>query len=211
VVADQNQLAVGSIPAGGDAGDAGVDADNPGRRRVLDAAAARLVSQGYAATTLRQVAADAGIKAGSIYHYFPSKQDLFTTVFANGIVVMVDAFDRSEPGLVAHVRAHLGALFEHGPYTAAHVTAFFTAPPAVRHAVVPVRDGYETLWNSLLEELLPHLDASEVALHRLILFGAMNTTIEWFDQRGSLTLDHLAEAIAQQFTHGVGSGPVDQP
>ncbi len=176
---------------------------NPGRRRVLDAAAARLVSQGYAATTLRQVAADAGIKAGSIYHYFPSKEALFAAVLAAGIAVMVDAFEVSEPGLLAHVRAHLGALFEHGPYTAAHVTAFFTAPPAVRDATVPVRDGYETLWNSLLADLLPHLNSKEIALHRLILFGAMNTTIEWFDQTGNVTLDELAEAITGQFLNGV--------
>ncbi|MGI9597111.1 MAG: TetR/AcrR family transcriptional regulator [Acidimicrobiales bacterium] len=176
----------------------------PGRQRVLDAAAARLVEQGYAATTLRQVAGDAGIKAGSIYHYFPSKEELFTAVLRDGIGVMVTAFDASEPGLRSHVRAHLGALFEHGPYTAAHVTAFFTAPPAIRTATVPVRDGYEALWNSLLEELLPHLDPKQVSLHRLLLFGAMNTTIEWFDPKGNVTLDQLAEAITDQFLNGVG-------
>lgn len=197
---------VAAGPARADAADTAEA--NPGRRRVLDAAAARLVSQGYAATTLRQVAADAGIKAGSIYHYFPSKEALFTAVLADGITVMIDAFEASAPDLLAHVRAHLGALFEHGPYTAAHVTAFFTAPPAVREATVPVRDGYETLWNALLADLLPHLNSKEIALHRLILFGAMNTTIEWFDQSGSVTtgrvtLDELAEAITAQFLNGV--------
>ncbi len=151
------------------------------------------------------VAADAGIQAGSIYHHFPSKQALFTEVLRDGIGVMVTAFHASPPGLHPHVRAHLGALFEHGPYTAAHVTAFFTAPESVRQAIVPVRDGYEALWNGLLQELLPHLDHKEIALHRLILFGAMNTTIEWFDQHGDLTLDDLATAISDQFLDGVGT------
>lgn len=187
--------------------DVDVDSDQgsakPGRQRVLDAAAARLVEQGYAATTLRQLAADAGIKAGSIYHYFPSKVDLFTEVFRDGIKVMVAAFEDSDPGLQAHVRSHLGALFEHGPYTAAHVTAFFTAPVAIRDQVIPVRDGYEALWNTLLEELLPHLNSKDVALHRLILFGAMNSTIEWFDQRGNVTLDQLSATITEQFLNGV--------
>ena len=41
---------------------------------VLDAAAERLVAQGYTATTLREIAADIGIKAGSIYHHFESKK-----------------------------------------------------------------------------------------------------------------------------------------
>lgn len=179
--------------------------DQPGRRAVLDAAAARLVEQGYAATTLRQVAADADIKAGSIYHYFSSKEELFTTVFNDGISVMVTAFAQSEPDLLSHVRAHLGALFEHGPYTAAHVTAFFTSPPTIRAAVVPVRDAYEAQWNTLLEELLPHLNAKEVSLRRLILFGAMNSTIEWFDPKGNLTLDQLAEVVTAQFLDGARS------
>lgn len=176
---------------------------NPGQRRVLDAAASLFVEQGYTATTLRQIAADLGIKAGSIYHHFASKEELFIAVLRDGMTVMVDAFEAADPTIVDHVRAHLGALFEHGPYTAAHVTAFFTAPLAVRNQVVPVRDSYESLWNTLLAEQLPHLNDKQVALHRLLLFGAMNTTIEWFDRRGNLTLDDLAVAIADQFLTGV--------
>ena len=113
---------------------------------VLDAAAERLVAVGYTATTLREIAADIGIKAGSIYHHFESK-DLFIEVFSRGIEVMVDAFgdvdtamngcDCESDRLEAHVRAHLGALFEHGSFTAAHVTAFFTAPEELRSAIVP--------------------------------------------------------------------------
>jgi len=180
--------------------------DSPARRAVLDAAATLLVEQGYAATTLRQIAQDVGIKAGSIYHHFASKEDLFVEVFRHGITVMIDAFnhtDETTQPVLAHVRAHLGALFEHGPYTASHVTAFFTAPPSIRTAVVPARDQYEGLWNTMLAEQLPHLNDKDVALHRLILFGAMNTTIEWFDVKGNLTLDDLAGAITQQFLTGV--------
>lgn len=176
---------------------------NPAQRRVLDAAASRLVDQGYAATTLRQVAADSGIKAGSIYHHFASKEEMFVTVFHDGLAVMVTAFEQADGDLLSHVRAHLGALFEHGPYTAAHVTAFFTAPEPVRDAVVPARDAYESLWNHLLEGLLPTMNAKDISLHRLILFGAMNSTIEWFDLGGNLTLDQLAEAITGQFLDGV--------
>ena len=105
-----------------------------GRRRVLDASASLFVAQGYSGTTLRQIAAEAGIKAGSVYHHFDSKEDLFVAVLHEGMVVMVDAFDgalrqfgadAAVPNRVlAHVRAHLSAVFENGPYTTAHVTAF---------------------------------------------------------------------------------------
>jgi TetR/AcrR family transcriptional regulator, cholesterol catabolism regulator len=184
-----------------------------GKQRVLDAAAERLVAQGYTATTLREIATDIGIKAGSIYHHFESKEDLFIEVFSRGISVMVEAFesvDAAEPPcenpidrIELHVRAHLGALFEHGSYTAAHVTAFFTAPKELRSAIVPLRDDYEHRWNSLLADVLPEFDTARLPIARLFLFGAMNTTIEWFDPRGDLGLDGLANLITVQFLEGV--------
>lgn len=192
-------------------------APSTGRDRVLDAAAERFLRQGYAATTLRQIAADVGIQAGSIYHHFASKEELFAAVLGEGIDVMIEAFEvvesHAEPlddprdRLAAHVRAHLGALFEHGPYTANHVTAFFTAPPEVRIEIVPHRDAYEARWTALLDELVaggsirPGLDTGML---RLTLFGAMNWSIEWFDaSRGNL--DGFAEGIVDQFWNGVAA------
>ena len=184
-----------------------------GRRRVLDAAAELFVRQGYAGTTLRQIAAAAGIKAGSVYHHFASKEELFVAVLHDGIAVMVYAFDATvadslatdpvDVRLTAHVRAHLGAVFEHGPYTTAHVTSFFNAPPAVRATVVPERDDYELKWAELFEQMFPGVDAHSLRLRRLILFGAMNTTVEWFDPHGKLPLDELASTISDQFLNGV--------
>jgi len=185
----------------------------PGRHGVLHAAASRFVDQGYAATTVRQIATDSGIKAASIYHHFASKASLFGSVLEEGIRVMVEAFDRAaaeaeaesavQDRLLAHVRAHLAALFEHGPFTASHVTAFFTAPPQVRAHTVPVRDGYEQLWNELLADLFPTRSAQDLALVRLLLFGSMNSTIEWFRPDGEMSLDDLAGQITEHFLHGV--------
>lgn len=186
--------------------------EQPGRQGVLDAAAELFVAHGYAGTTLRQIADVAGIKAGSIYHHFASKQDLFAAVLEQGIVVMVEAFDEANSAAVtapdrlfAHVRAHLGALFENGPFTTAHVTAFHNAPVEVRESAVDRRDAYENMWAGLLADLFPRINVKELALHRLILFGSLNSTIEWFDRSGNLSLDQLAQVVTDQFLHGVAS------
>ena len=57
------------------------------RRRgaILAAAAETFDAGGYAATTVEEVAARAGISKGSIYNYFESKQDLFACVFTEGL------------------------------------------------------------------------------------------------------------------------------
>ena len=54
------------------------------RREAILAAAERAFNQqGYARTTVEQVATEAGVAKGSIYNYFHSKEELFQQVFAN--------------------------------------------------------------------------------------------------------------------------------
>jgi len=183
-----------------------------GRRGVLDAAAELFVTHGYEGTTLRKIAAAAGIKAGSIYHHFDSKEALFLAVLRDGMTVMVDAFDReraettsadAEDRLRAHVRAHLSAVFENGPYTTAHVTSFFIAPASVRAQIVPDRDAYEKQWAGLLRELFPDRRPKELRLKRLFLFGSMNSTAEWFDPSGNVSISQLATTISDHFLNGM--------
>jgi TetR/AcrR family transcriptional repressor of nem operon len=52
-------------------------AANDTRTRILDAAAARFRSQGFAETSVAQVMRDAGLTHGGFYAHFPSKDDLF--------------------------------------------------------------------------------------------------------------------------------------
>ena len=165
-----------------------------------------MLEHGVAGVAQRQIAERVGIKAASLYHHFASKNEIVEAVFRQGIDVMEQAWDEAASldlegcdRLAAHVRAHLSALFENGPYTAAHVTAFRTAPVEVRDAVVPMRDAYEARWTNLLAGLDL---ATPIGLSRLTLFGAMNTAVEWFDaDRGNL--DELAKIITRQFSEGV--------
>ena len=189
------------------------DLDRAGaRRRILDATAALVLEHGVAGVAQRQIAEQVGIKAASLYHHFASKNEIVEAVFRQGIDVMERAFDQAaatdadgRDRFAAHVRAHLSALFENGPYTAAHVTAFRTAPAEVRDAVVPMRDAYEARWTDLLDELA--ID-TPIGLSRLTLFGAMNTAVEWFDvERGNL--DELAEVITTQFWGHATTGSED--
>lgn len=189
---------------------------NAGRDRILDEAAGLFVESGFAETSMRDIASASGMQAGSVYYHFGSKNEILEAVFARGMAVMVEAFDAAARStgnadaatrIGAHIRAHLGALFENGPFTAAHVTAFRTAPSEVHHAVIPLRDAYEASWTALLDQLV---DGGELAsdtpvgLVRLTLFGAMNASIEWFDPaRGNL--DELADIIARQFLTGVAA------
>lgn len=49
-------------------------------RAIIDAAYDLMVDQGYAATSMRQIADKAGLAPGSIYNHFSSKDDVFRAI-----------------------------------------------------------------------------------------------------------------------------------
>lgn len=182
------------------------------RQRLLDIGAEQLCEGGYAQATLRTIAAEAGVKAASIYYHFSSKDELFTEVLAKGMDAISEAFDASLVGVSEPVdrfkhavTAHLHALFAFGPYTAAHVHGFGLAPRSVRAAIIPLRDLYEAKWDGLLHELV---DAGvvradlNVVLVRLHLLASMNSTLEWF-KPGSL--DELTNVVLTQCWTGLAA------
>ncbi|MDH3293193.1 MAG: TetR/AcrR family transcriptional regulator [Acidimicrobiia bacterium] len=184
------------------------------RERILAVAAERFLAAGYVETSLRDLASDAGMKAGSLYYHYPSKDHLLIAVLERGMEFMADAFERAAESLDgstdfemlrAHVEAHLRALHDNRPYTAGHVTLFRTAPQFVRESIVPLRDHYESLWTALLVRLLPERSSKEITMLRLGLVGAMNASIDWLDtERGDV--GPFANLIAEQFWFGASSG-----
>lgn len=62
---------------------------------LLAAALEFFVERGYAATRLDEVAARAGVSKGTLYLYFPSKEDLFKAVVRETIVPQIDEMRRS--------------------------------------------------------------------------------------------------------------------
>ena len=52
------------------------------RQHILDTALALMAQRGVAGTSMRDLAAATGLNVASLYHYFPSKQDLLVAVLA---------------------------------------------------------------------------------------------------------------------------------
>jgi len=47
---------------------------------ILEAALGLFSKQGYRGTSIREIAAEAGLSTGNVYHHFPDKETLFTTL-----------------------------------------------------------------------------------------------------------------------------------
>ena len=66
-------------------------------QELLDAALALFVDKGFAATRAEEVAACAGVSKGTLYRYYPSKEELFKAVVRNCLVARIaEGVDRVE-------------------------------------------------------------------------------------------------------------------
>jgi AcrR family transcriptional regulator len=170
------------------------------REQVLKAAASLFKRQGYAATTLRQIADDAGIQAGSVYYHFESKDRILAEILDLGIdLVHQTVLDRlkalpedasGRQKFAAALEGHLTGLLQHGEYTSASIRVYGQLPVELRRSNQARRRKYSALWDRLLAEARARGEiraGADLHLTRLIVLGTINWTVEWFDaSRGSL-------------------------
>jgi TetR/AcrR family transcriptional regulator, cholesterol catabolism regulator len=189
------------------------------RRQILNAAAKLLRQNGYASTSLRDIAAATGMKAGSLYYHFASKEEIAETVMAEGIDLVRAAVKQalaSRPGdadplenIEIAVRAHLQALHESGDYASANIRCFNHVPDEIKQRLRKVRERYNADWHKLIHRacaagrLDPEID--EEAL-RYSLFGVMNWTLEWL-RPGGQPPDRLGAMFFQILFYGAAKSP----
>ncbi len=192
------------------------------RRIVLDGAARLFRLHGYAAVSMRDIAAACGIKAGSLYYHFQSKEQIVTEVLDTGVGTVFDQARRSvealppaaplEQRLRAAIGAHLHALLELDDYTGANIRIFGHVPERVRKAALASRRQYEDWWRGLLargEAEGAFAPGTDLRLLRLFLLGAMNWSLEWHKpgstDEGRADVEDLADRLAAMALHGVAA------
>lgn len=184
-------------------------------RRLLLTSGARLIrDQGYSATTMRQIADAAGIQAGSVYYHFRSKDEMLLEILDAGIdavqnsvnerLAMLPEDASSRHKIAAAVEGHLIGLLEHGDFTSANIRNYGQLPANLKKTNRKLRRSYSDFWDGLLieaaarGELRPGVD---IHLARLVVLGAVNWTVEWYDSRQG-SVQQLARQIASLISDG---------
>lgn len=135
------------------------------RQRLLDAAAAEVTRPGRAGASLTAIAAAAGLKPGSIYFHFGSRDQLIDAMLQEGVRESLARLDRAtaevagddRPGdprarLRAAIRAHLAALHDLRDYAAVVLAPALAldGPPGADFRAL--RRAYLRPWSGLVEQ-----------------------------------------------------------
>lgn len=195
-------------------------AGDSGRDRILDAAALLFRNRGYSGTSLRDIANAAGMKAGSIYYHFPSKNEIVAAVLDAGVEHVhrsvqtalqrlpenVTHRDRITAAMIAHLKAFLGR----SDYTSANLRIFGQVPPEIRERNMPAREAYEDVWRAMLKEARDQgelRDDVDLTSLRLFMIGGMNSALEWYRPERSEKIEKLAKKFAAIMFDGVARAP----
>lgn len=185
--------------------------DDGNRRQALISAAARLFrDKGFAATSTRDIAAAVGMHSGSPFYHFRSKDALLYAVMeagmhaamarqAGALEAAADASARQQ--LHWLIRAHFETLL--GPGNDFIPVMLFESrhlQPLQRAALADLQAAYEAAWIPVLQALQARGELrAPPALARLLILGALNWSVQWFDPAGAASLDELAEAALLLF------------
>ena len=183
--------------------------DGNRRRKLMDGAAKLFRTQGFAATSTRDIAAAAGMHSGSPFYHFESKSALLYAVMSEGMTMAAQSQQQALDALPATAtpREQLHTLIRHhfeillGPRSSFIPVMLYewrSLTPAQRKGIARIKDSYEATWMPVLEALAQQgaLQA-EPGVARLFIFGALNWAVQWFSPKKGKSLDALTdEALA---------------
>jgi len=186
-----------------------VDGDDR-RQEIIRLAGTLFKRSGYEQVGMRQIAAEAGILGGSLYHHFPSKRALFVEVhkealsnnaaqIERAIAGLTDPWERLEAACAEHLKLQVDPESISNPLM--NDTAALHSD--MRKELVRERDRFEAVYKKLVNDLplSPQIDRN---VYRVTLISLLNAVALWY-RPGRLTLREVAAQIVLIF-RGAASG-----
>jgi AcrR family transcriptional regulator len=173
------------------------------RLEILRAAARVFRRRGIAAAGMREIAEEAGLSPGNLYHYFSGKDEILLFCQERTLERMLQAVAAARGSaperLRAVLRAHVHSMLDETEGTVAHLDVE-SLPARMRAQMIEKRDAYERALRAIVAETMPGGDA---ALITRAMLGAVNWTARWYRSDGAQAVDSIADGLADYLVKGL--------
>lgn len=187
--------------------------------RILRVAAEKFAEKGYHGTGVAELGDAAGIKRGALYYHIGSKEDLLFRLsrrhveeaLVRGRAVMANAVGAVERFRLL-VREHLRTLAERRSevIVVMHEMHALTGERAVQ--LKQLRSEYEELFATVLREGVEEgVFRSADRIEVLGVLSMLNYTYVWLDPNGPVSVDEIADRLADLILHGAQLPQRDTP
>ena len=186
------------------------------RKAQIDHTATALFrARGFAATSMRELATELGLEAGSLYSHIKSKEEILHRVCFGLAQSFFSAFDAATAATTAPIatqlrqaiEAHVRVLTRDSAASAVFLHEWRHLSEPARTEFLALRDRYEAGFRALIARGLAtgELQAPDAAFAALTLLASLNWLPSWYRPDGKLSPDEIAHRLAEHLLNGMRS------
>lgn len=172
---------------------------------VLEAALKVFAAKGYRAATIEDIAREMDFTAAAVYYYVKSKQSLLTEIVFRPVEALlaeaerVAALDLPPAEKIAEIiRGHLRIITEQQEW----FVVMLREQPELDPEVYARLKEKDRAYHQTVREMIAtgvadgSLSTNHPSIASLMLIGAMNWTLQWYNLEGPLSPAEVAEVVA---------------
>lgn len=182
------------------------------RDTILRAAAIIFSQKGFHAASMQDIADAVSLQKASLYHHFPSKQDILVELLNNALDIITARLEEvvnqpipPEQRLRTAMIAYLRALADYQELAIVLLLEHRSLNDELRALHIPRRDRFEHLWRDLVQdgEEAGAFTCVDSSVAGRALLGVMNWTVTWFHGEGPLPIEMIADQFTELFLRGL--------
>jgi AcrR family transcriptional regulator len=190
-----------------------VGSNGPKTMEAIRKAGLRLIySQGYEAMSLRRLAAEVGIQAGSLYNHITTKQDLLFDLIKVHMDELLERLDQalegisdSEDQLQAFIAFHVGYHIARKREVFICYSELRSLEPKNYEIIVSLRQQYERKLISILDDGVScgRFTVADTTVAAYGILAMLTGVCTWFKPAGRLTKEEVTAIYTGMVRHGL--------
>ncbi len=186
------------------------------RESILQNALKIFDRQGFANTSLDDIAKETGVKREAIYYYFNNRAEILLHIIrpqsealVEGLREVVGSKSSFQDKLHGAIRNHLERFDRHClEMTVSLRDVYLEDAREVRREMDKIWRSYETMWTDLIAEGQQKGDFRKCGEPKMIAFGILgmcNWLARWYDPRRAIAIDELIDTYFGMVAFGLVS------
>jgi AcrR family transcriptional regulator len=190
-----------------------VGSSGPKTMEAIRKAGLRLIySQGYEAMSLRRLAAEVGIQAGSLYNHITTKQDLLFDLIKVHMDELLERLDQAlesisdpEDQLQAFIAFHVGYHIARKREVFICYSELRSLEPKNYEIIVSLRQQYERKLIGILDDGLSsgRFSVADTTVAAYGILAMLTGVCTWFKPAGRLTKEEVTAIYTGMVRHGL--------
>lgn len=182
------------------------------RQQIIEMACIRFAEKGFAGTSMRELAADLGLEASSLYTYIQSKDELLEDIcFTMGHQLITvldevnDVFFNAEEKLRTAIKNHVEVICSNP-----HASRVFThewrhLAPEKKENFIELRNRYEAAFTDILDtgETEQIFMEGDKRFAVLTILSTVNWISEWYNPKGKMKPDEISQKLSDFILTGL--------